>query len=108
MSKKTFTPLALVPGQKVKDLSGQSAVFLCYAEGVNNPGAEPKAVLQFADGTVCLRSVNLISEFVEAELVTLTVQLTKDELKAISNYPLGSVNNPVVIAARNKLREVNQ
>jgi len=99
-SKTKFSAEDLSYGDMVRDLSGQPAKFLAY-----KAGDWLTAVLQLNDGVVVTRNVRYITELVEDEIVTLRITLSQPELEAMANYPLGSVCNPAVMAARRMLQE---
>jgi hypothetical protein len=103
VTKSNFNPEKLKYGDRVIDLSGQVVTFLCFDSAAIN-----QAVIQFDDGTVQSRNMARLREFVPDEMVTLEVRLTKSQVEEIAAYPLGSVCNPLVLAARQTLRKSSE
>jgi len=93
-------------GDQVVDLSGMRGTFIGWSEHGGIP--KTKAVIELKDGTLIVRSAELIREVDPEDAYDLEVTVSLRELQAIANYPLGSVCNPLVIAARTKLREMGK
>ena len=93
-------------GDKVTDLSGMQGFFVAWSE--LTPLPKTKAIIELTDGTLVVRSSELIREVDPEDAYELYVTVSLRELQAISNYPLGSVCNPLVLAARTKLREMGK
>jgi hypothetical protein len=104
MTKKVFNAQALEYGEEVVDLSGMRGKFVGYSSMTAVPNQ--RAIIELEDGTVVFRNVALIREHQPEEVHTIEVSLSTSELTAIANYPLGSVCNPLVIAARTALKGI--